>query len=564
MVCAVGFFSCAHQIAPGGGPLDKTPPASVSSVPPPYALQCKDIKKISIIFSEWIDPATARGAVSFSPKPVGGFVVEVSAKTLMITPASALKPNYTYHVEVGSGLKDIHGVALAGSYRLVFSTGATLDSGKIAGCLGLKTMSSRQRYRISLFYADSVFKPESLFTATPDYITETDSMGAFTFENIRKGQYALVGIMGSASLKNASNEGVAPSRELVSSDGSHDPVFLFPVSAEHTKARCTDFRLIDSHHGVARLSRALGPQWRDTVRAADISITGLDTTSRARARVVQTELLSSKDRWFITFDSVLTRGSYRIIINHHDTTLFTRADTIRFNGAQGADTIPSTIRYVGPTRNVRLLAQLTFVSDKILHTMPQKITAIDTTGDSVVCMRKNRGKSDSLTFVPQKRFRTDRTYTVKLNAQECLDGASRAADADSNGMAAVVVFKTLAATALCNSMSGSAPCLSQSNYRTWIFTPLGFADPLYCKDSAATFRFDSIPASKGTLSYFEDYDGNGIPTTGMLFPFLAPEPLFTTRDTIEARARWDVTGVLIPECATCIQKSMAPVKKPVP
>ncbi|MGD9202126.1 MAG: hypothetical protein PVI26_11215, partial [Chitinispirillia bacterium] len=65
---------------------------------------------------------------------------------------------------------------------------------------------------------------------------------------------------------------------------------------------------------------------------------------------------------------------------------------------------------------------------------------------------------------------------------------------------------------------------------------------------------DSIPASKGSIQFYVDYNRDNSYTKGSLFPWNPPEPYYSFSDTIEARARWDIEGIEIPACNICKNK----------
>jgi hypothetical protein len=83
--------------------------------------------------------------------------------------------------------------------------------------------------------------------------------------------------------------------------------------------------------------------------------------------------------------------------------------------------------------------------------------------------------------------------------------------------------------------------------------PFGVKAVYECPDVNSRFRFDSIPAAKGVLGYFIDADGDGRPTPGRLLPWLAPEISEVLSDTVEAREGWDVEGIKVDGCDTCLQ-----------
>ncbi|MBN1982060.1 MAG: hypothetical protein JW795_11045, partial [Chitinivibrionales bacterium] len=65
------------------------------------------------------------------------------------------------------------------------------------------------------------------------------------------------------------------------------------------------------------------------------------------------------------------------------------------------------------------------------------------------------------------------------------------------------------------------------------------------QEKKSGIRFDSLPSGKGTVTCFSDINGNSTHDRGRIFPWQAPEPIYTFADTIEARSRWDIEGVAL-------------------
>jgi len=102
---------------------------------------------------------------------------------------------------------------------------------------------------------------------------------------------------------------------------------------------------------------------------------------------------------------------------------------------------------------------------------------------------------------------------------------------------------------LCIRLSGGAGCLEPNEKRKWVYRPISRRDTSFTvADSAGTFAFDSIPASKGTLLWFIDDNDDNTITPGRLSPWRSPERFFALPDTVEAKARWVVEGLNVRAC----------------
>ena len=78
------LYACANQGFPPGGPVDKTPPDIVSSIPEPNSLNVSRITQVEFEFSEKLDSRTIQNSVFISPNPGDDLDIEVKGKKLKI------------------------------------------------------------------------------------------------------------------------------------------------------------------------------------------------------------------------------------------------------------------------------------------------------------------------------------------------------------------------------------------------------------------------------------------------------------------------------------------------
>jgi hypothetical protein len=375
--------SCANQAPPSGGPADKTPPAVSAQFPENGQLNVDISASVEIKFSEWINRASAAGAVSVYPAVPQGVAVTVKKNRLAVTPKAPLSGNTTYHVSISAALQDLRGNAISAPIDIVFSTGAALDSGRAEGAIvALKRKAAG--HKVMLFWVGDSVWADGRYFSPPDYATQSDSAGAFSFSHIKEGRYRIV---------------------------------------------------------------AFVDQYRTgKLRAGDTCFT-------SQEKVVNVTR-SPQTIWLYPAES--------------DTS------TVKKNAA--ADS-----------------------------------AGIDTSG--------NKHAVDTVNTSPKKR--------------------------------AAEKPKKLPADSLCIRLSGGASCLPPDDKRKWVYRPISRRDTSFTvADSAGTFAFDSIPASKGTLLWFIDDNGDNAITPGRLSPWRSPERFFAVPDTVEAKARWVVEGLEVRGCET--------------
>ena len=70
---------------------------------------------------------------------------EVSGKTVVLTSRATLDTGTTYTVTFASGIKDLHGNALAKPFNVVFSTGDHIDSLTLSGRVLVNDSMTRKK-----------------------------------------------------------------------------------------------------------------------------------------------------------------------------------------------------------------------------------------------------------------------------------------------------------------------------------------------------------------------------------------------------------------------------------
>jgi hypothetical protein len=136
---------CAKKGPPSGGPPDLEPPVIVAAMPESGAAGVPLDARLTIEFSESMEPKSTGDAISLAPR------VEIkqrrwsgSAVTLVL--AESLRRDVTYTLLVGGGARDRHGNPVAGSGTVVFSTAATFPPGVLEGEIEARGFSAPGTY----------------------------------------------------------------------------------------------------------------------------------------------------------------------------------------------------------------------------------------------------------------------------------------------------------------------------------------------------------------------------------------------------------------------------------
>ena len=172
-----------RQVGPGGGPDDITPPQVKATQPPIGSAGVKIHDKIVLTFSEWLDKKTAQAAITIFPEPHQGIRVGASGHTITITPVTAFSDSTTYHIEIGKSLKDLHNNSVIIPYQYYFSTGTTVDSGAVFGCIAVPPGSPVTQLKAALFAVEQSELSDSAYHTTPQLCRSNGFHRKFQFQS---------------------------------------------------------------------------------------------------------------------------------------------------------------------------------------------------------------------------------------------------------------------------------------------------------------------------------------------------------------------------------------------
>jgi hypothetical protein len=557
--------SCAHQITPTGGPDDRTGPTVQSTEPAPGSVKVDPRSRCAITFSEWLSKATAQKSVSILPSLDGGVKIRVSGKRLEITPNKTFADSTTYHIIITGTLQDLHANPLARSYTLVFSTGPSLDSGKIIGCV---IDPSRRLFQptVALFRAQRAEHDSVMFTE-PDYLTQADSAAFFSIENVRPGNYRLIAFTDKNSnhrLNPGTEDAYAPLSPFITVTPLADTTRLFPVESDTAAPHLASIKPCSPKIITGKLDRpldiALGcsePQWA-------VECIGDTCASPAVSGLCW---LGNRARFALLLAGALSNAPYRAICTYKkkkDTSFVVVSDTVRFNGLTIDDTVPPALVSRPPAGTVPLEPEI-----QLNFSEPVALKGLLFLADSLrdtVRLGLDTGYADTTLLTPKRRLHPGSCYRLVLLTKNGCDIAGNLLKArDSTDTVAAFRFTVIAADSLAVSLSGCAPFPTPAPKRKWRFIPLSRGKETLCPDSGGCFRFNSIPYGKGNIGCFIDENGNNRPDAGSLVPWIAPEPSFVFPDTVEARARWEIEGVTFAgQCGKCAPHKAASVQPVVP
>lgn len=189
ILAALLGFSCAKQSSPTGGPKDLDPPVVLVMNPVDQSLNVKP-ERISILFDEYIKLENANRNIIVTPRINKDKVVFTALKTeLRIDLNQELEDSTTYVFNFQKSVQDLSEGNPVENLKLVFSTGASIDSLKFEGGVNFYFPKSKKDFLNVIVGLFPLGDSTDVFTAAPYYLTQVDTAGQFSITNIKAGQY---------------------------------------------------------------------------------------------------------------------------------------------------------------------------------------------------------------------------------------------------------------------------------------------------------------------------------------------------------------------------------------
>ncbi len=185
------FFGCAAISPPPGGPEDKTPPQLLSSIPESGTFNINGGLIVKLIFSERLEENINKSSIRLLPFEKTPLEFKVKKNIIEVLLPEVLKKNQTYQLIISREIIDERKNKLDKTYQLAFSTGDSISTGEISG----KVFNIKNRPTFVYLYNN--YEPDdSVFFRKPDFYTETDDSGRYSFKFLENRDYNIIAQQG--------------------------------------------------------------------------------------------------------------------------------------------------------------------------------------------------------------------------------------------------------------------------------------------------------------------------------------------------------------------------------
>ena len=542
MISSLLFTKCANQLPPGGGDVDRIGPKIINIVPSEGTINYKE-NYFEITFSKYVEKRSAQSAIFVSPAAQKGFNYDWSGKTLTVTFKDTLKPNTTYTVSIGSSVEDLTNKnKMKEPVSFAFSTGSKIDHGRISGKIyddnpeGVMIFAYR--------YSGKEINPEK---QKPDYISQVGKNGKFTMLGINSGDFQIYGVRNKFGdllyHKNIDQYGVQY-RDISLKDSIKD-VDLF-LSIEDTIApKVSKVFMNNRNHLTIEFNKPI-----DSSKVSPSNFVFAETINHlsirpkyffkgdARANqfyIAFNDTLSKNIEWVLESNGIPDLFSNQSTLEKNSFALKNDRDTIGLKVTKVYGSLPEDkIDYDSPD------IYITFNDAVDIETLKQRITLLDSKGTNLNYKLKRMDDAE-YKITAESKLKQNSEYLVKTDLKKFTDFKDIKRD---------TIYQSKLRTANELDFSGVSGSIETVKDTTGTFVvlqnipnkKLNYSQKV---NSKKQYDFRKVIPGKYLLWGFKDRNTNGKYDNGTIKPFKMAEEFKFYPDTLNLRARWPVTDVIL-------------------
>ncbi|MCY3681019.1 MAG: Ig-like domain-containing protein [Gemmatimonadetes bacterium] len=503
---------------PPGGPLDKTPPRVIDTVPADDSVRVGLDTPIRIRFSEAMDRRSVERALFVSPQGAEEFDFKWRGDVLEIRLSDGLQANRTYLVTVGQESADEWRNRMRASYSFGFATGDRLNRGELNGRV-LKSKEERGQVFVWAYDLSVVTAPDPV-RDRPTYVTQPDETGHFVLPRLGSGNYRVF------AFGDQNNDRTYSSGDLLALPPGDVAL------SDEGRVRLGDLKLAVRDTSAPALVAARTPDQQHVLMRFDepVRVLGVEISGLSVLEIYQDPVDSSGVGLFTELQAQGVEYRVRVDVadrweNRDTTDVMVRGDGTRDRRApEVLARIPTeNAENVLPTAVIRMLFSDAMRVDPVSDLWVESDSTVVPQGHFEWVAPNH------LVFVPDSLWKSGETIRLIGKHERLLDiGGNVLSEPIS------FVFSVMDTAAL-GRVSGTT---SSSDVVIWV---VGLTHDFFREQVLRDTTFSLTNLLPGTyrISGFLDRDRNGQWISGQVHPFVPAEPLIARADTVEVRARWE-------------------------
>jgi len=540
VVLTLLVYSCANQLPPGGGDIDRIPPEIISVYPSDQTINFID-RYIEIEFSEYVNKRSVQESIFISPNIPQRLEYDWSGRYLEIILPDSLRENTTYTVTIGTDVEDINNRnKMAKAFTFAFSTGDKIDVGTITG-----TVFDPNPIGTMIFAYKVLSDTLNPIKQKPDYITQCGSDGGYRLTGLSDGLYRVFAVKDEFRnfLYDPSQDqfGVPHTEVVLSGSDSLFTYLNFQLQIEDTsKPRVFGLTMTDANHLLIEFNEPI-----DSTMISNENFFIYDSTNQRRTSIdyffkgktkKKNFLLSFSDSLYVSDQLYLV--SQNIIDKSGNMLEYEITSFVRNDKPDTAHPELLTLKEQFPNRKVDYIngyVVLNYSDGFDFKVLQNAVNVIDNRKDEVA---NELVKIDDATFyITFPSLRPNSDYEIKIDNKFLIDAAGNFIDS---------VFTYKFSTINNLDFSGlSGKVIADDEMNIVVLAKNINDDKLTYKQKTRNFKFDRMFPGKYLLIVFDDKNENLEYDKGMINPFEPSEQFVFYPDTLELKPRWPVGDITI-------------------
>jgi len=540
VLLSVIIYSCANQLPPTGGEVDRIPPEILEVYPSDQTVNYTE-HSIQITFSEYVNKRSLQEAVFISPNIPGNFEYDWSGQSVEIELPDSLRENTTYTITIGTEVEDInHGNTMENAYTFAFSTGNKIDKGTVTG-----TVFDDKATGVMIYAYKAVRDTLNPTKQKPDYITQCGMSGYFKLSGLGEGIYRIFAVRDEFKdfLYDPSQDQFgAPFTEVNLS--KKDSLFTgmnFQLQKEDTsKPRVYGLTMTDQHHILIEFSEGV-----DSTRITNDNFFIYDSLNQRNTQIDYFyKGRTKKKNYLLAFADTLMYSEQLFLISknifdHKNNELIFEATSFVRN-TEPDTTRPELVSFEEQFGNKKVDYKDGYVTFKYgdgfkFGVLKDALKIYDKNDEEITAEIK---KIDDATFtVNFESLKPNSIYEIKVDNNYLVDVAGNKIDS---------IFSHKFTTVNNLEFSGISGDVKAPDEINVIVVAENISDKklIYMQDERK-FNFERVFPGKYLLSAFDDENKNGKYDKGSIYPFRESERFVFYPDTLDLKPRWPVGDILI-------------------
>ena len=540
------LFSCANQLPPTGGEVDRIPPEIIEVYPADGTINF-DEDYFEIEFSEYVDKRSVREAVFISPFIEGALDFNWTGTSVEVSFPEGLKKDVTYTVTIGSDVVDRNNKnRMLQSFSFSFSTGDKIDRKMIAG-----KVFGKEKTGIFLYAYKLTDESDTLLTRKPDYVSQSGQNGNYTLKGLSSGNFRIFAVNDSFKdliYQQDQDEIGLPYKDVLLTD--EDSVFtnlnFLLFNADTTRPRLISGVMTDKYHLLVSFNKELNlenifPDNFTLYDSSESSQSAVKYFYKGKNKpgnliLVIDENLNIENEIFLFADSLVDLSGN---VMPNDFTKIIVSDKPDTSAVKVVSTEPNqngTLDFINT--QIKIFFDDAFNKNGI----KSAITFADTLKNSVPFDLKFYDDA-TLIISPLSDLKPEKDYQIEFNLRSFTDAAGNRSDT-----VFTLTFKTISGldfTGLSGKIMDNDSSGINSFSKMILLLENSENEKLIYKRSMSSenFEYTRIEPGKYILWCFLDEDESGEFNFGYPYPFEYSEKFYFYPDTLNLRPRWEITDL---------------------